>query len=274
MIDVMDIKCPHYFDASLVRRTKQHVSWNEISREIQGGYGNTILSVGDTISFQLKNGKAASVSVAAINPYSPNSVVFAFDDLLWEAGMNDSHGLLWEAEMNNFHTNRGGWANSKMARFLESDVLPLLPSELTSVIAPRKIVQILDGVQYERTSKLWLPSRTEIAGEEEDKAYKECDLGDVQFPLFKTQKSRVKSFEDGDTGNWWLRSPSVNSSSNFWYVSNFGLVGGDGGASYILGVCPCFIIGAPGIRTAPHRRTRKRAMVFRSQKYFASNAGR
>ena len=244
MIDVMNIKCPrcsHDFsvdiyvgeescnhNASLTRRATQHINWEEIGREIEHGYGNVVLSVGDTISFQLKNGKQASVSVAAINPYSKDAVAFAFDDLLWEKAMNARD------------TNCGGWAHSKMADFLEEEILPLFPDELVDVIKPRTIVQNLNGTRYERTSKLWLPSRTEVFGEHEN--YKECDFGDIHFPLFKTEKSRVKALEDGTTQWYWLRSPYVGYSTNFWYVYGNG-GGSTNGASNAYGVCPCFIIG-------------------------------
>lgn len=245
MIDVMSVKCPHCnhdfavdiyvgeescnHNASLTRRTTQHINWEEISREIEHGYGNAILSIGDTISFQLKNGKRASVSVAAINPYSKNSVAFAFDDLLWQKAMNQRD------------TNRGGWAHSNMADILENEILPLLPDELVAVIKPRTIVQNLSGTRYERTSKLWLPSRTEVFGEHE--SYKECDFGDIHFPLFKTEKSRVKALENGTTEWYWLRSPNVGYSTNFWFVSYYGGGGYGYGASGAGGVCPCFIIG-------------------------------
>ena len=244
MIDVMNIKCPHCnhdfavdiyvgeescnHNASLTRRTTQHINWEEISSEIEHGYAAAILSIGDTISFQLKNGKQASVSVAAINPYSQNSVAFAFDDLLWQKAMNQRD------------TNRGGWAHSNMADILENEILPLLPDELVAVIKPRTIVQNLSGTRYERTSKLWLPSRTEVFGEHEN--YKECDFGDIHFPLFKTEKSRVKALEDGTTEWYWLRSPNGGTSAYFWVVGT----GGHGYTSYAsaaYGVCPCFIIG-------------------------------
>lgn len=243
MIDVMNVKCPHCshnfavdiyvgeescnHNASLTRKTTQYINWEEISSEIKHGYVTAILSVGDKISFQLKNGKTASVSVAALNLYEGNSAIFVFDE------------LLWQKEMNQTSTNRGGWAHSKMADFLENEILPQFPDELVSVIKPRTIVQKLDGTEYERTSRLWLPSRTEMFGEHT--SYKECDFGDVQFPLFKTEKSRVKAQENGTTDCWWLRSPYVDDSSYFWCVSTSGS-GNIGGASNTVGVAPCFII--------------------------------
>ena len=41
---------------------------------------------------------------------------------------------------------------------------------------------------------------------------------------------------------WWLRSPSVASTTYFWYVSNNGYVNVNPNASYSGGVCPCFNI--------------------------------
>ena len=245
MIDVMQIHCPkcsHDFDvdiyvgeeaknhnAKLTRRAVQHINFAEIALEIEHGNANAILSEGDSISFQLKNGRNVSVSVVAINHYSHDNVVFMFDD------------LYWKEQMNSRNTNRGGWANSYMADYIESDILPQLPDELANVIVPRKIVQKIGGTAYERKSKLWLPSRTEIFGEHE--SYKECDFGDKQFPLFIKEKSRVKALEDGTTEWYWLRSPYVGYSTFFWYVSYDGGGGSGDYASNVFGVCPCFIIG-------------------------------
>lgn len=242
MIDVMSVQCPHCshdftvdvyvgeessnYNASLIRKNKQHVNWSEISKEIGKGYGNEILSVGDSISFFLQNNKQVSVSVAAINPYQDNSVALVFDDLFPNRFMNVRG------------TNRGGWAKSDMADALDNEILPLLPDELVEIIKPRTITQALDNVLYERTSKLWIPSRTEITGVSE--AYKDCDFGDIHFPLFSTEKSRVKSTKDGTTEWYWLRSPYVGNSV-FWYVSTNGYTSGNV-ASYSGGVCPCFVI--------------------------------
>lgn len=244
MIDVMEIRCPHCghdfavdiyvgeessdFNASLIRKTIQHVSWSEIADEISHGYGAAVLSVGDKISFMLTDGRKASVVVAAINPYEDNTVAFAFDD------------IHWNHKMNRQDTNRGGYAQSQMPGYLENEVLTLLPDELVNVIVPRTIIQVLGGTKYETTGKLWLPSRTEVLGEHN--SYKDCDFGDVHFPLFDTQKSRVKANEDGSTAFWALRSPHVGLSWSFWCVSIYG----NGYGTYAsgdLGVCPCFIIG-------------------------------
>lgn len=149
--------------------------------------------------------------------------------------------------MNSANTNRGGFCESKMADFLEKEILPLMPDDLIKVITPRKITQKLSVSSssgrseriFERECKLWLPSYTEVFGHHE--RYSGCDVGDIQFPLFSTRRGKTKYTLDDDLSLWWLRSPSVGSSTSFWYVSTSG--NGGSYASSAYGVCPCFIIG-------------------------------
>ena len=243
MIDVMDVRCPHckngfsvdmYFgeetltpEACLTRKAKQHISWGEIAEEIGRGNGGAVLDVGDTISFKLKDGKEVTVAVVARNLYNPREVIFMFDDIYWRSSMNSRD------------TNRGGWAESKVADYIQNEILPLLPNELLEVIKPRKITQKLSGVEYTKESKLWLPSKTELFGENE--RYTECDFGDKHFPLFKTERSRVKCAENGETDWYWLRSPYIDYSSTFCSVY-YGGYSGYYYASSTYGVCPCFSI--------------------------------
>lgn len=41
---------------------------------------------------------------------------------------------------------------------------------------------------------------------------------------------------------WWLRSPYISDTTNFWGVANYGYVYGNYGAGSSYGVCPCFSI--------------------------------
>ena len=257
MIDVQTVKCPdcgHSFDFSsyvgeepldsnvrLTKKLVQRTSWEELDAEICEGRAALCLDVGDKLEFELKNGKKVFVEVAALNPYGDN-VAFSFANVLQDAVMNPTD------------TNRGGFCQSKMADILEKEILPLLPDDLVRIITPRKITQKLyvssssGRVEriFERECKLWLPSYTEVFGRHE--RYSECDIGDVRFPLFATRRGRTKYTLDDDLSYWWLRSPVVGNSTNFWGVSSNGY-GNSNGASYVNGVCPCFIIGEqPGIK--------------------------
>ena len=80
---------------------------------------------------------------------------------------------------------------------------------------------------------------TEVFGERT--GYDECDFGDIQFPIFKKGINRIRARESGETYWYWLRSPHLDTSDNFWLVD----VDGDSCwyyASDTDGVCPCFII--------------------------------
>lgn len=114
MVETMNIKCPFCnadfpvdiytgesslnCDATLSQTSTFQLNLHDLYNEICNGYTNEVLSEGDRISFQLEDGRYASVTIAAINLYEKNSVIFVFDDLLWEYSMN------------NINTNDGGWA--------------------------------------------------------------------------------------------------------------------------------------------------------------------
>ena len=189
------------FNTVLTRKSNKNISWKEINERIQDGCINDILSVGDTISFSLKDGRKVRVAVAAIDLYKPNSVVFIFDDIYWEEPMNRRA------------TNRGGWANSHMARFLRDEILPLLPDELVGVIKSREIVQTISDEKFNYTGKLWLPSLTEVGAKDSPVA----ETDDKPFPIFSGERSRIRE-SSGKTYWWWLRSPNVSNTTTFWNV--------------------------------------------------------
>lgn len=215
-------------NVSISRTNTQNSSWQEIANAIHKGLGKEIFSIGDTVNFKLNNGKTASVAVTAFDVGGKNNVVFSFVNLHWESQMNVKN------------TNTGGWYSAAIRPWLNNTVLSDLPSDLVSVIQEREIIQKIGDKTYKSSDKLWLPSKTEMFGS--DKRYEDVDFGDTQFPLFNTEKSRVKFVDkSGETSWYWLRSPNVSYSTYFWIVGNSGSAYGSG-ASNSCGVCPCFII--------------------------------
>lgn len=214
---------PREPNATLTRNVEQGINWGQFAEEIHSGYGAIIISVGDTIRFRLTDERTVTIRAVAKDLYEPNSVIFIFDSTLCNWGMNDRD------------TNEGGWAKCKIADRLDKEILPLLPEGLQTIIKPRTIKQQIEGQVYEKTSKLWLPSYTEVF-----KAYY-ADVDDKTFPYFNSEISRVRADKDGSTVYWWLRSPIVDYSTVFWYVNTNG---NDyaGNASIAYGVCPCFSI--------------------------------
>lgn len=209
---------------TIFRKVKERSSWTEVAEVIKRGEVHRLFDVGDSISCTLKNGKDVNFIITAINPYQPNQVAFEFESLLPDTKV-----------MNSRSTNRGGWAKSEMKEYMK-EVFALLPDDLQKVITPRVIKQKLsDGTEnMSDDNYLWLRSLTESGRQYE------ADIGDVVFPYFTRQRSRVKELGD-ETMGYWLRSPNTGTSTHFWIVYRGGC--NYNGASYSNGVCPCFFIG-------------------------------
>lgn len=183
---------------SLIKKQKSETTWEDIVAN------KDKLCIGDEVRCQLKNGKVVYAVVAAINPYGDNRVAFVFKDCIGE-----------DQVMNDEATNKGGWRDCKMREYVNTEILALLPDDLKSVIRPRTIKQSVQGEDCESTDSLWLLSYTEVFGGD----YR-VDVGDVHFPLFDTEGSRVKMNEEGSTWCYWLRS--ANNTNYFRLVSSNG----------------------------------------------------
>ena len=117
-----------------------------------------------------------------------------------------------------------------MRRYLNKEVIELLPDDLLAAIKPRKF-----GDEEDR---LWLFSEVEIFGEH---IWGAGDEGDKQLEYFKNPINRVKFDEDGDAKWWWERSPYASNSRSFCYVASVGGANFNS-ASGSSGVCFGFYI--------------------------------
>lgn len=124
--------------------------------------------------------------------------------------------------MNDHATNEGGWKDSAMRKWLNEDVLHRLPKELQAMIVPRTIRQKINGEEVQMQDKLWLPSFTEMFGADAAAEWAPCDLGDEQFELFDSERSRVKEVPGRGTWWYWLRSPDASYSTTFCLVLSNG----------------------------------------------------
>ena len=57
--------------------------------------------------------------------------------------------------MNDYATNKGGWKDSAMRKWLNEDVLPRLPKELQAMIVPRTIRQKINGEEVQMSHSLY-----------------------------------------------------------------------------------------------------------------------
>lgn len=149
--------------------------------------------------------------------------------VVMDDGVIGLKNLLCYHFMNEEVTNEGGWLACDMRRWLNSEVLALLPDELLTVIKPRKF--------GDEEDKLWLFSEMEIFG---DNIWGKNE-GGFQFEYFKDRHNRTKVNEHEEAGWWWERSPDECDSSHFCIVSPGGSTNGVR-ANLAGGVCFGFYI--------------------------------
>lgn len=186
---------------------------------------------------------------------------FRHDD---SAVVNGKAGITFEfanvpadQRMNPKRGNSGGWEESEMRRWLNSNFLSLLPNELRSGMARvRKRTNNRGGdvegdasVVTVTEDKLWLPSMSEVFGSiprwlKNHPYYPDVyDAEGRQYQVYADQgvSATYHAFcsKDGTRSVWWLRSPDAGGEDAFRYV------GSDGGWRYgnagrPRGVSPCF----------------------------------
>lgn len=209
--------------------TEKESTWAELKALAEAGKPGEVLNSGDNIPVTLKNGEEVSFD---IGKDESGKIYFVMHDCLKEAKpMN---------RRTNRRTNKGGWEESDMRRYLNEEVIELLPDELQEIIKPTKIVQVWDGKKRETEDKLFLLSQTQVFGK--DKRYEPIELDDSQIDIFESPRRRVKELDGyGILAHWWLRSPSSS------YSDDFCLVRADGTfyciiATCSFGVAPAFCI--------------------------------
>lgn len=193
----------------VITREAKWTSWAELKALSEVGKLGEVLKSGDNIPVTLKNG----------------------DEVSFDVGKDDSgetyfimHNCLKEKQsMNENCTNKGGWEESDMRRYLNEEVIDLLPDDLQKMIKPTKIVQVWDGKRRETEDKLFLLSRTQVFGKHEN--YEAIEPNDSQIDIFKSPRGRVKELKGCEAPEyWWLRSPDYIYRKYFCYVLTDGTI--------------------------------------------------
>ena len=187
-----------------IRKTiTSEIEWNTIKKAQADGKLQELFQPGDELDITLKTGEELTVQVADAKEH----MRFVLKDC-----MKDEHS------MNKKMTNEGGWRDSGMRLWLNETVFHMLPDELQEIIVPRRIAQTMDGETLESEDKLWLPSFTEMFGEERAKDWAPADTNETQMELFTTERSRVKGVPGEGIWWYWLRSPYGSDSACFCFV--------------------------------------------------------
>lgn len=152
----------------------------------------------------------------------------------------------------------GGWLNSDMRSYLKSDVIFLIPEELSSIILLNKVGSAsYGGSEYTDTEKggkliysdgdkLFLATQCELfGGNDVCWDYKTMEIAYPQFDYYKAHHtpSDVVKYQLGSTsGDWyWHRSPSYNDPDRFCCVDFIGDID-HGYAEGADGVALCFTL--------------------------------
>ena len=149
------------------------------------------------------------------------------------------HCLSNDQVMNRTNTNRGGWRNSYMRKYLNEEFIKLVPDDLLSIIKMSKKWTMNSGESPTMTEdKFYLLSGVEVFGTHQ---YSNDGEG-TQYEFFKDWRNRLRSYRNTASGvYWWLRSPRYYDSSFFCGVSySGGLFSGNAGGS--RGVSPAFTL--------------------------------
>lgn len=140
--------------------------------------------------------------------------------------------------MNKQPTNKGGYMNSELRRYVLDELLPLFPDALRSAFIPRTMSEFIDGKAREYTDTLWIPSAADVLGDAAGD-YWEADPSGEQLRIFERERDRVKEVAGKGTYPWWLRSAYRDDSDSFAGVYTNGGVSSYY-ADYSLGVAPGF----------------------------------
>lgn len=210
----------------VVTKIAKWTSWAELKALAEAGKLDEVLNSGDNIPVTLKNGEEVSFDVGRDES---GKIYFIMHDCLKES-----------KPMNSENTTRGGWEESTMRKYLNEEVIKLLPDELQEIIKPTKIVQVWDGKRRETEDKLFLLSRTQVFGK--DKNYEAIEPEDSQIDIFKMERNRVKERKGYGTAWWWQRSPNPTTKGWFDDISYYGGRDSDVAANCSGGVAPAFCI--------------------------------
>jgi hypothetical protein len=205
----------------IIQHIEQDYDWAELKAAASEG---TLLRIGDEIELALKSGTTHRVVLADRTP--DGQFVFVFKDCVAERPMyeNTAPPVSWEM--------------SDMRRWLNTEFLTDLPDDLAAIIEPRHIAQTVKGKEHVTEDKIWLPSMTEVCGPRE--WANGDDPEETRFPIFSTERERVKDFE-GETAAVWLRSVDAGNTSYFCFVLASGTAANNR-AGFSLAVAPGFYI--------------------------------
>lgn len=189
----------------------------KIRRTFETKVGIKDLKVGDIIKFKLTDGE--KVEARAVKEYPGNNMLMLFENCLDETHCMNKNG-----------STDGGWEQSDMRIWLNTDIINKFPDKIKKHMVP----------DYSG-DYLHLLTLCEVFGENEFTGKKDKKH---QIEALKDRKNRIASQGNKDDyASWWLRD--VVSASNFAHVNNYGCAYYINASNANVGVRPAFYLSIP-----------------------------
>lgn len=148
-------------------------------------------------------------------------------------------------QMNGSNVNAGGWRDSYMRRWLNNRVYNGLPDQWRLLIQKVQVMSSAGNMSQSIVTSedyIWIPSCKEVGFNINTVPYSDESEGTINY--FTNDPSRIKHLggSQGAANYWWLRSPYIGNTTNFYFVTTAGSYNGGNIASNSYGVCFGFCI--------------------------------
>ena len=254
-------------------------SWETIRKISDAGTGANYWSIGDRKAVTM-NGTVGHLTLSNYTTYAfiigfnhnasvegANRIHFQLaktalsggtDVCLCDSSYNSNVSTTGYFSMNSSRTNSGGWASSQMRTNIcgtslssySGTIIAVIPAALRAVL--KSVTKYTDNTGGGSTAAsavtattdyFFLLSEYEVFGSISYANTNEKNK-QAQYAYYSAGNSKIKQKHNRQTDDayWWLRSPRVNYSTRFMFVSTNGTVSDDLSADFSLGFAPGFCV--------------------------------
>ena len=222
-------------DMSTASATLEENDWETIQKVVKAGKtAEAGWSVGDTKTLEI-NGQTKEATIIGINHDGENTATFMVMSNIGSRAMNDEN------------TNAGGWAESDMRAWLNSNIY----ESMNNKVYIKEVTKITNNIGQggniatETSDKVFLLSPKEI-GIEWQIAHEDY-WDNPDYPYIDMINSEGITYDWFKTnsigyGGFWFRSPHPSSDSKFFSYQS-GVFGNDKASDRAIDVFPTFVIG-------------------------------
>lgn len=199
----------------VVGLSAEDCTWDEIKAISEAGKGDEYFNLGDTKTFTTTDGKTIVMEIVAFNADT-------------KADGTGTAGITWLSKeiitkhfMNTTDTHIGGWEDSELRIWMQSDFYSTLPDVIkNSIVSVNKTYyDKTSGATKSCTDTVWIPSYHEIFNANYEGS------GVEYTAYFNNYLTRIKYDSSGSAAKWWLRSAGNYYDGTFYAVGSDGFAG-------------------------------------------------